>query len=92
MMCDCFDRIGTMLHERLSEGVPDGAEISSPGGFDTGWGNAWLGLGTGRIHIMLKYKLAYRAKKKDGAMAKNLTRKETSVRMSFCPFCGQPMS
>ncbi|MFJ5428553.1 hypothetical protein ACIPUP_05265 [Pectobacterium actinidiae] len=87
MKCDCIKRIGNLMEERLSEGVPSDAEINR--GFDTGWENTVFGLSDGKIHVMMKYKLAYRATKKNGEPAKNLTRLEASVKMSFCPFCGQ---
>ncbi|HCK7147647.1 TPA: hypothetical protein N0X11_005048, partial [Enterobacter roggenkampii] len=54
-----------------------------------GWDNQVLSLSEGKLFVMLKYKLAYRAKKKNGEMAKNLNRLETNVKMSFCPFCGE---
>jgi|GEM_PF-5451331 len=69
------------------EKVPDGAEVSK--GFDTGWDNTVMSFSDGKLHVMMKYKLSYRAKKKNGEMAKNQTHSECSVKMSYCPFCGE---
>lgn len=87
-MCNCINEVGAQIEERLKEKVPEGAEVSEST-FDTGWDNQILSLSEGKLFVMLKYKLAYRAKKKNGEMAKNLNRLETNVKMSFCPFCGE---
>ncbi|MEL4885686.1 hypothetical protein N6P31_01150 [Pectobacterium betavasculorum] len=78
------------MEERLIERVPNDAEVSR--GFDTGWENTVFGLSDSKLHVMMKYRLAYRATKKNGDPAKNLTRLECSVKMSFCPFCGESTS
>lgn len=87
-MCNCINEVGAQIETRLKEKVPKGAEVSE-NAFDTGWDNQVLSLSEGKLFVMLKYKLAYRAKKKNGEMAKNLNRLETNVKMSFCPFCGE---
>ncbi|EGN2345198.1 hypothetical protein IIL79_005048 [Escherichia coli] len=87
-MCNCINEVGAHIETRLKEKVPEGAEVSEST-FDTGWDNQVLSLSEGKLFVMLKYKLAYRAKKKNGEMAKNLNRLETNVKMSFCPFCGE---
>ncbi len=87
-MCDCLNRVEKVLADKLRQRVPDDAEISQ--GFDTGWENSVLSLSAFKTHVMMKYKMAYRARKKNGEMAKNLTRLECSVKMSYCPFCGKP--
>lgn len=87
-MCNCINEVGAHIEARLKEKVPEGAEVSEST-FDTGWDNQVLSLSDGGSHVTLKYKLAYRAKKKNGEMAKNLNRLETNVKMSFCPFCGE---
>ncbi|ECG1392301.1 TPA_asm: hypothetical protein GNB58_004926 [Salmonella enterica subsp. houtenae serovar 45:g,z51:-] len=87
-MCNCINEVGAQIETRLKEKVPEGAEVSEST-FDTGWDNQVLSLSEGKLFVMLKYKLAYRAKKKNGEMAKNLNRLETNVKMSFCPFCGE---
>ncbi|WP_407198992.1 hypothetical protein [Citrobacter portucalensis] len=79
--------IGEKIHERLMEKVPAGSEVRK--GFDTGWDNSWLNFSSGKVVVMMKYKLAYRIKKKNGEMAKNLTRSEAAISMNFCPFCGE---
>lgn len=86
-MCNCINEIGEKIEAKLMDEVPDGAEISK--GFDTGWDGTVMLLGTGKLHVMLKYKLAYRIKRKNGEMAKNKTHSECSVAMSYCPFCGE---
>ncbi|EKZ9478271.1 hypothetical protein FMK56_12650 [Klebsiella oxytoca] len=86
-MCNCMKDIGEKLHGKLMDKVPDGAEVNK--GFDTGWENTWLNFSSGETCVMLKYKLAYRAKKKNGEMAKNLTRTECAISMTYCPFCGE---
>ena len=87
-MCNCINEVGAQIEAQLKEKVPEGAEVSEST-FDTGWDNQVLSLSEGKLFVMLKYKLAYRAKKKNGEMAKNLNRLETNVKMSFCPFCGE---
>ncbi len=86
-MCDCLKTIGDKLQARLLEKVPSDAEISR--GFDTGWDNACISLSSGKMIVMMKYRAAYRAKKKNGEPAKNLTRLETNLKMSYCPICGE---
>lgn len=86
-MCNCIEEIGAKAHARIMERVPDGAEVSN--GFDTGWDGTVLSFTSGKMHVMMRYKLAYRMKKQNGEMAKNLTRTECSIAMSFCPFCGE---
>lgn len=87
-MCNCINEVGAHIEALLKEKVPEGAEVSEST-FDTGWDNQVLSLSDGGLHVTLKYKLAYRDKKKNGEMAKNLNRLETNVKMSFCPFCGE---
>ncbi|MGS4314699.1 hypothetical protein [Serratia marcescens] len=87
-MRNCINEVGAQIEARLKEKVPEGTEVSEST-FDTGWDNQVLSLSEGKLFVMLKYKLAYRAKKKNGEMAKNLNRLETNVKMSFCPFCGE---
>ncbi|EJA5031887.1 hypothetical protein OFY73_004877 [Salmonella enterica] len=87
-MCNCINEVGAQIEAQLKEKVPEGAEVSEST-FDTGWDNQVLSLSEGKLFVVLKYKLAYRAKKKNGEMAKNLNRLETNVKMSFCPFCGE---
>lgn len=89
-MCNCITLVGEKLEAALRGKVPDGAEVSK--GFDTGWENQMMSISDGKIHVMLKFKLTYRAKKKSGEMAKNLSRLETSAKMSFCPFCGEDLT
>ncbi|PXB01160.1 hypothetical protein [Pectobacterium carotovorum] len=86
-MCNCLKDIGEKLKQRLMEKVPEDAEVSK--GFDTGFDNTCLNLSNGTLIVMMKYKLAYRAKKKDGTPAKNLTRLETNLQMFHCPICGE---
>lgn len=90
-MCNCIQEAGSQIEARLKEKVPEGAEVSDST-FDTGWDNQVLSFSEGKMFVMLKYKLAYRAKKKNGEMAKNMNRLETVVKMSFCPFCGESQS
>jgi len=86
-MCDCLKKIGDKLKSMLMEKVPDNAEVSN--GFDTGWDNTCYSLSSGGMMVMMKYRLAYRAKKKNGEPAKNLTRLENNLKMSYCPICGE---
>lgn len=86
--CNCLDQAKERLHDHLMKGVPEGSELA--GRFDgTGWDNEVMSFSSGSLHVMLKYRIAYRIKKKNGDMAKNLTRKEVSIKMTYCPFCGQ---
>ncbi|QKJ88064.1 hypothetical protein PMPD1_3134 [Paramixta manurensis] len=87
-MCDCMKNTAEKVRGHLEKRVPINAEVSTGLG-DTGWQDEWLSLEDGKLHVMLIYKLAYRARKKDGSMAKNLTRLSTGVSMAYCPFCGE---
>ena len=87
-MCNCMNEMAEKLNAHLLQKVPEGSEVSDGLG-DTCWDNQVLSLDEGTVLVMLKYKLAYRAKKKGGGMAKNLSRLEAHIRMSFCPFCGE---
>lgn len=62
-MCNCINEVGAHIEARLKEKVPEGAEVSEST-FDTGWDNQVLSLSEGKLFMMLKYKLAYRAKRK----------------------------
>ncbi|QKJ87451.1 hypothetical protein PMPD1_2509 [Paramixta manurensis] len=86
--CNCMNEFKEKLHSHLMQGVPEGSEIADLWG-GTGWDNQVLSFGAdGGVHVMLKYKLAYRAPKKNGELSKNFTRKECSLKMSYCPICG----
>lgn len=89
-MCDCLKHVGNAVKTRLLEKVPEGAEVLE--GFETGWDNSVFFLSSGRTHVNMRYKMAFRAKKKNGDMAKNLTHLESSVVMAYCPFCGEKES
>jgi len=89
-MCEYFKNIGEKIEARLLEKVPEGAKVSR--GFDTGWENTVFSLLTGRSLVSLRYKLAYKAKKKNGEMAKNYSRLDCSVTMAYCPFCGEEVA
>lgn len=86
--CNCLDQAKEKLHEFLMKGVPEGSELG--GKFDgCGWENEVMSFGKDSgVHVMLKYRLAYRAAKKNGELAKNYTRKECSLKMTYCPLCG----
>ena len=88
-MCDCMKLVGDKLHEDLMQKVPDGADVSDSIFDKTGFDNQVMSFTTGNVYVMLKYRLAYKAKKKNGDFAKNLTRLEAVVKMSYCPFCGE---
>lgn len=86
--CNCLQDAKEKLHAHLMRGVPEDSVIG--GSFDgCGWDNTVMSFGkdTG-LHVMLKYRLAFRAKKKNGDIAKNFTRKEISLKMAYCPLCG----
>jgi hypothetical protein len=86
-MCNCFDVVGNKFHEKLIEKVPEGAEVSKD--FDTGWCNTLFSVETGRLLVMLKYRITYRGKKKNGEPAKSLNKLEANINMTYCPFCGK---
>lgn len=88
-MCNCFNDVEDKIKLRLQEQMPEGSKESTNTFDGAGWFNQALNFGSGKVEIMLKYTLVYRARKKNGEMAKNLTRLETNVKMSFCPFCGE---
>lgn len=62
-MCNCMNEVGAQIEARLKEKVPEGAEVSESI-LDRGWENQVLSLSDGGSHVTLKYKLAYRAKRK----------------------------
>lgn len=81
-MSENGEKIKAMLAEKVSEG----GEIEE---YETGWENNLFSISDSKFVSVMKYKLAYRAKKKNGEMYKNLNRLEASVRISYCPFCGE---
>lgn len=81
-----MNRVAEELKAKLTLKVTEGRVISDT---ETGWDNQMLDFSAGKSRVMLNYKFAYRAKKKNGEMAKNLTRLDTVVSMSHCPFCGE---
>ena len=87
-MCECMQKIGDEVQKRLMKKVPEGAQVSTNMFDKVGWDNQCLGLSSGKTYVMLKYRLAFRALKKNGELAKNFTRLETNVKMAYCPFCG----
>lgn len=89
-MCNCIETAAEKLKQHLVAKVPEGAEVSESM-LDTGWENTMLSLDSGKSHVMLKYRLAYRAKKKNGEMAKNMNRLEANLKMTFCPLCGEKL-
>lgn len=88
-MCDCFKKVEEQVKNRLMEKVPEGSEVSDNVFDKVGWDNQCLSFTSGKLWVMLKYRLAYRLRKKNGDLAKNLTRLETNIKMSYCPFCGE---
>lgn len=88
-MCDCMKKVGDELQKRLMKKAPVGSEVSTNLFDKVGWDNQCFALRSGKIRVMLKYRLTYRAKKKNGELAKKFTRLETNVKMSYCPFCGE---
>lgn len=84
-MCNCMNEMGGKIKKHISQQIPAGGEIID---YETDWDNKMLSLEDGKYYVMLNYKLAYRAKKKSGEMAKNITRLSNCVKMSYCPFCG----
>lgn len=88
-MCDCFKDIEEKMKARLMEKVPEGSHMVTSSFDGAGWFNQCLNFSSGKVEVMLKYTLVYRAQKKNKELAKNLTRLDSSVRMSYCPFCGE---
>lgn len=89
--CNCLNDAKEKLHAHLMQGVPEGSELGSR--WDgCGWDNEVMSFGKNPgIHVMLKYRVAYRMKKKNGELAKNFTRKEAHLKMTYCPMCGNKM-
>lgn len=87
-MCECLKIAGEKIEAELLKQIPEGAQVSKDY-FDTGWENRMLNIQKGTSFIALKYRMAYRAKKKNGEMAKNLNRLSVSIDMRYCPLCGE---
>lgn len=88
-MCECLKKMGDDLQARLTADMPEGSEVTNNLFDGVGWQGQMLNFSKGNIEVMLRYRVGYRIKKKNGDMAKNLTRRECSVRMSYCPICGE---
>ncbi len=84
-MCNCYDRIQKMLHERFKEMAPEGSERFEVelGGYVFGVTNE----GQMTHRSSNEAIIHYMAPKKSGGM-KKVTQK-TFIRASFCPFCGK---
>ena len=87
-MCECLKIAGEKIETELLKQIPEGAQVSKDYS-DTGWENRMLNIQKGTSFIALKYRMAYRAKKKNGEMAKNLNRLSVSIDMRYCPLCGE---
>ncbi|MBN7840898.1 hypothetical protein J0A78_05390 [Providencia rettgeri] len=85
-MCNCISEKGEAIKAILSGEISEGGELAE---YETGWENSLFSISDSKFVSTMKYKLAYRAKKKNGEMYKNLTRLEANIRMAYCPFCGE---
>lgn len=81
-MCDCLHNIAENIELSC---IPAGATVSR---HITGWSGTAINFTTGNLDLCLNYDLVYRELRKDGAPAKNLTRKKHPVKINYCPFCG----
>lgn len=69
-MCDCFNVLEEKMKARLMEKVPKESEVNTNPFDGAGWQNQVLNFSSGGLEVMLKYTLVFRAKKKNGEMAK----------------------
>ncbi|MGC1098523.1 hypothetical protein WKH53_14495 [Pantoea agglomerans] len=76
------------VKEHILKDKPADAEVATGWGDSPMWQGEGINLTTGKTMVNLKYRVSWRIKKKDGSLAKNLTRRECSVFMEYCPFCG----
>ena len=84
--CNCIPEMEEKLKKAALEQInPDTIHELGSSGLK---GVSFIMSGKGGMVIPAQYELAYRAKKRDGSPAKNLTRKEFSIMPSFCQFCG----
>lgn len=89
--CNCLDEAKEKLHAHLIKDMPEGSELGDSWG-ECGWDNEVLTFGRNSgVHVMLKYKLAYKTPKKNGELSKHFTRKEVSLKMLHCPLCGEKL-
>ena len=84
-MCNCFDEYLEKVKEHTEKRIPNNAtEV------DHCWDNAVFILANGDFpSVSPKVNYSFRAVKKNGEPAKNITKNEVSVRAEYCCFCGR---
>lgn len=87
--CNCFDEIQANLEKRITDHL-DTKGIKRAGEIDFGWQNkVWILSGGDNCPVSLKFEYKFRKLKKDNTPYANVTKEETNMMMSYCPFCGR---
>lgn len=82
MKCKCLDTITEKLDEKILSNLKDYTDYKSV------LQGVMLSFTHGTI-LTIPFKYEFRQQKKDGTPFKNKTKEETSIKCSFCPFCGK---
>ena len=84
--CECFSKNLKMVKERVESKIP--RDVSD---LNVEWDNSSFFLGGDYSLVNPKINVSYRAKKKNGTPAKNLTRDSFSLVADFCCYCGRKL-
>lgn len=84
-MCGCFEKMKESVSGQIKEKIGDHVEFKG----DFGNKVFFFGENPPKIPVVIPFKSSYRQIRTNGEPYKNLTNKETSIVMNFCPFCGK---
>lgn len=84
--CNCFSDTLDKMRLHIREQLPEGATE-----FSVDWKGVAIIFGDDHVPVNPEIAYSYRAKRKNGIPAKNLTRKSFFVLCSYCPFCGRKL-
>lgn len=85
MACECFQKYGDMLKERLTQKHADDIGKVDEAGYE----NSLLILNSGdHSPVAMNYRFRFFGKRKNGELARNRTIRDSLVIMNYCPYCG----
>lgn len=85
-MCDCMNVMLGKVQERVKEGLPGTADLST---FEADYQNRVFRLDGKPNNVMIGVDYSYFKNKKNGERMKNRTRDKVLLSMAYCPFCGE---
>ena len=83
-MCTCMPDMLEKVKQKLMENLPN----HKNGSFYASFANEAISMPSFKSDVYLSVNYQYRSIKKDRSEAKNDTKKNISIAMNYCPFCG----